>query len=131
MPAGKTAPSARLIAIATWAAAVAINLSPAASAGANTDAPSSLAEAHDRRLKRAGIGLTLAGVSAEVAAISLWGATVGIVSNRRDEYSSDPPAYWPVLSLALATSIAAPMLLGVGIPLWSVAARRLERTARP
>jgi hypothetical protein len=70
-----------------------------------------------RQLRRTGIALTFSGVACEVTTIALWGATVGVANaSGFDRYSPDPPAYWPLFGLAIATTVVAPILLGTGIP---------------
>jgi hypothetical protein len=118
----------RSVVILALAGIVTAAPSPALANGCTEAGPSAAdldAIAHERKVKRVGIGMSLAGIGSEVATIAFWSATVGIISNHHDEYSSDPPAYWPIFSFAVATSVVAPLLLGIGIPMWSVAARRL------
>ena len=88
---------------------------------------------HARRLRRAGIGLSIAAIATEAATLALWGATIGIIDDthsRYGEYHAEPAAYWPVFGLAVATSTAVPLLLAVGIPLWSVGAQSSYKRER-
>lgn len=88
------------------------------------------AVARAQRLRRVGIGLSLSAIACEVATLALWGAAVGIIDSRSSEYGSDPPAYWPVFGLAVATTVAVPLLLASGVPLWSIGAHRLNAPKR-
>ncbi|MCU1280447.1 MAG: hypothetical protein JWM53_3993 [bacterium] len=84
---------------------------------------------HAQRVRRAGIGFSIAGVGCEIATVALWGAAVGIIADthtRCGEYCSDPRAYWPVAGLAIATSAAVPLLLVIGIPMWAIGSHRVN-----
>jgi len=83
---------------------------------------------HAQRARRAGIGVSLAGVGCEIATVALWGATVGIISSTRNygEYTQEPSYYWPVFGFAVATSAAVPLLLAIGIPMWAGGSHRVN-----
>ncbi|MCU1282414.1 MAG: hypothetical protein JWM53_5960 [bacterium] len=83
-----------------------------------------------QRLRRVGMGLTLSAIGLEVATLALWGGVIAIVGSRSSEYGPDPPAYWPVLGLAVGTTVAVPLLLSAGVPLWSIGSRRINELKR-
>ena len=85
---------------------------------------------HAQRVRRTGIGLSIAGVGCEVATLALWGAAVGMIDAHGFNYGSDPPGYWPVFGLAVATSAAVPLLLVIGIPMWAAGSRRVQALHR-
>ncbi len=81
-----------------------------------------------RAMRNAGIGLTAAGLACEVVTIALWATTVVRFNDYHSQYGEHgPPTTTDLVTPAIATSVIAPMLLGVGIPLWAVGAHREKR----
>jgi hypothetical protein len=74
-----------------------------------------------RVVKHAGIALAVAGIAAEVATIALWSVAVSRPCVFDGGCGGGDTRLVPS---AIATAAIAPALLAIGIPMWSVGARR-------
>jgi len=82
---------------------------------------------HARAMRRAGVALSATGIASEVVTIVLfavWVHQIDEAHSRSGEYASVP---FNLAAGGFVTAGLAPLLLGVGIPLWSVGARRERR----
>jgi len=98
-----------------------------ARADALVEPPPALRQA--REMRRAGMALSATGIASEVVTIVLfavWVHQIDDAHSRFGEYASVP---FDLAAGGFVTAGLAPLLLGVGIPLWSVGARREHRAA--
>ena len=82
-----------------------------------------------RAMRRAGMALSATGIASEVVTIVLfavWVHQIDDAHSRSGEYASVP---FDLAAGGFATAGLAAVLLGVGVPLWSVGARREHRAA--
>lgn len=80
-----------------------------------------------RVMRQAGVALSATGIASEVATIVLfavWVHQIDEAHSRSGEYASVP---FNLAAGGFVTAGLAPVLLGVGIPLWSVGTRRERR----
>ena len=82
-----------------------------------------------RTMRQAGVAVSATGIASEVVTIVLfavWVHQIDDAHSRSGEYASVP---FNLAAGGFVTAGLAPLLLGVGIPLWSVGARRERRAA--
>jgi hypothetical protein len=80
-----------------------------------------------RHLKVAGIVLTSVGLALEVATIGIWSSFQWVPGVFHDEfhYSDAEAARGDLFTIGgISTAVSAAVMMGIGIPLWSVGANR-------
>jgi hypothetical protein len=82
-----------------------------------------------RAMRNAGITLTAIGLACEVVTIVLWASWVQAINDAHSRYGEYGSVPFDMGGAAIGTSAAVPLLLGVGVPLWAVGARREKRAA--
>ena len=82
-----------------------------------------------RALRDGGVALSAIAIACEVVSIALWASWVSAIDDAHSRFGEYAHVPFDLAAGAIATTASVPLLLGVGIPLWSIGARR-EKGAR-